>query len=61
MYIQLHGTAIDVNVRLDKSSLMMEDTFLGLTSQRYCTTLYYVLLHVYVLLCVNWYTDAKVN
>ena len=34
VYVQLHGTAADVNVRLDKSSLMMEDTYLGLTTQR---------------------------
>lgn len=35
--IQLHGTAQDANVRLDKSSLRIEDTFLGMANQRVAT------------------------
>ena len=34
MYVQLHGTAVDVNVRLDKGSILMENTYIGLCSQR---------------------------
>lgn len=32
--MQLHGTAVDVNVRLDKGSILMENTYIGLCSQR---------------------------
>lgn len=35
VYVQLHGSAVNVNVRMDKSSLLMEDTYIGLFSQRY--------------------------
>lgn len=31
---QLYGSAVDVNVRLDRSSLIEEDTFISLSSQR---------------------------
>ena len=34
MYTQLYGSAIDVNVRLDRSSILLENTFIGLSSQR---------------------------
>lgn len=34
VYTQLYGSARDVNVRLDRSSITMEDTFIGLSSQR---------------------------
>ena len=34
MWAQLHGSAVDVNVRLDRSSLTLESTYLGLSSQR---------------------------
>uniref|UniRef100_A0A1X7SV74 HYDIN/VesB/CFA65-like Ig-like domain-containing protein n=2 Tax=Amphimedon queenslandica TaxID=400682 RepID=A0A1X7SV74_AMPQE len=37
VYVQLYGTAIDVNVRLDKSSILMESTYIGLCSQRTLT------------------------
>jgi len=43
VYTQLHGSANDVNVRLDRSSITLKDTFIGLSSQRselvcVCTT-----------------------
>ena len=31
---QLYGSSVDVNVRLDRSSLILENTYLGLSSQR---------------------------
>ena len=34
VYVQLYGTAVDVNVRLDKSSILLESTYIGLCSQR---------------------------
>ena len=34
IYTQLYGSARDVNIRLDRSSIIMEDTFIGLSSQR---------------------------
>ena len=34
VYTQLHGSANDVNVRLDRSSITLKDTFIGLSSQR---------------------------
>lgn len=34
VYVQLYGSSIDVNVRLDRSSLMLDNTYLGLSSQR---------------------------
>ena len=54
MYVKLHGTAADVNVRLDKSSLMMEDTYLGLTTQRYITLL--IIFLIILCLCCRMVT-----
>ena len=34
VYTRLHGSARDVNVRLERSSITMEDTYIGLYSQR---------------------------
>ena len=34
IYTQLYGSARDANVRLDRSSIMMEDTYISLSSQR---------------------------
>ena len=34
VYTQLYGSARDTNVRLDRSSITMEDTYIGLSSQR---------------------------
>lgn len=34
VYVSLYGTAVDVNVRLDKNSLIMDSTYIGLCSQR---------------------------
>lgn len=34
VYTKLYGSANDVNVRLDKSSVSMENTFIGLSSHR---------------------------
>ena len=34
IYTQLYGSARDANVRLDRSSITIEDTFIGLSSQR---------------------------
>lgn len=34
VFTQLYGSARDTNVRLDRSSITMEDTFIGLSSQR---------------------------
>lgn len=37
VYTQLYGSARDANVRLDRSSITMEDTYIGLSSQRSVT------------------------
>ncbi len=34
VYTQLYGSAVDVNVRLDRSSLTLDNTYLGLSSER---------------------------
>lgn len=34
MCAQLYGSSVDVNVRLDRSSLILENTYLCLSSQR---------------------------
>ena len=34
VYITLYGEAVDVNVRLDKNVLKLENTFISCTSQR---------------------------
>ena len=34
VYITLYGAAVDVNVRLDKNVLKLENTFISCTSQR---------------------------
>lgn len=34
VYTKLYGSANDVNIRLDKSSVSMENTFIGLSSHR---------------------------
>ena len=35
VYSTLHGSSVDVNVRLDRSSLKLENTYIGLSTQRY--------------------------
>ena len=35
VYTQLQGSSVDVNVRLDRSSVKLENTFIGLSTQRY--------------------------
>ena len=37
VYSSLHGSSVDVNVRLDRSSLKLENTYIGLSTQRYYT------------------------
>jgi hypothetical protein len=37
VYVTLYGAAVDVNVRLDKNTLKLENTFISCTSQRYAT------------------------
>lgn len=34
VYTQLYGSANDINIRLDRSSITLKDTFIGLSSQR---------------------------
>ena len=34
VYTKLYGSAKDVNVYLDRSSIIMDDTYFGLSSQR---------------------------
>ena len=49
MYVQLYGSATDVNVRLDKSSIMLDNTFIGLSSQRYSAHVSYYLIHYHAI------------
>ena len=35
MFVDLQGNAVDVDVRLDKTSIIHTDTYIGLCSQRY--------------------------
>ena len=35
IFISLYGAAIDYNVRLDKNTVKMENTFISCASQRY--------------------------
>ena len=35
VYSTLHGSSVDVNVRLDRSSIKLENTYIGLSTQRY--------------------------
>ena len=35
VYTQLYGSASDVNVRLDRSSIILENTYIGLSTQRW--------------------------
>ena len=35
VYSALHGSSVDVNVRLDRNSLKLENTYIGLSTQRY--------------------------
>lgn len=37
IYVTLYGAAVDVNVRLDKNTLKLENTFISCTSQRWAT------------------------
>lgn len=37
MFISLYGAAIDMNIRLDKNSLILEKTYLSLANQRTLT------------------------
>ncbi|KAG8437289.1 hypothetical protein GDO86_008117 [Hymenochirus boettgeri] len=37
IHVHLYGSATDINIRLDKNSLMLEKTFLSLTNQRTVT------------------------
>ena len=39
VYTQLYGSSRDANVRLDRSSITMEDTYMGQSSQR-CVVLH---------------------
>lgn len=34
VYTKLYGSATDINVRLDRSSMSLDTTFVGLTSER---------------------------
>ena len=34
VYSSLHGSSVDVNVRLDRSSIQLESTYIGLSTQR---------------------------
>lgn len=34
VYSALHGSSVDVNVRLDRSSIKLENTYIGLSTQR---------------------------
>ena len=35
VYSSLHGSSVDVNVRLDRSSFKLENTYIRLSTQRY--------------------------
>jgi hydrocephalus-inducing protein len=37
VFVSLYGAAIDMNIRLDKNSLIMEKTYMSLASQRTIT------------------------
>jgi len=37
VFVCLYGAAIDVNIRLDKNSLIMERTYISLSNQRSIT------------------------
>jgi hydrocephalus-inducing protein len=37
VFVCLYGVAIDVNIRLDKNSLIMEKTYISLANQRSIT------------------------
>lgn len=37
VFVRLYGAAIDVNIRLDKNSLIMEKTYISLANQRTIT------------------------
>ena len=34
MFVRLYGAAVEANVRLDKSSLILEKTFIGMMTER---------------------------
>ena len=38
MYSSLYGSSVDVNVRLDRNSVRLENTYIGLSTQRYIHT-----------------------
>ena len=35
VYSSLHGSSVDVNVRLERNSVKLENTYIGLCTQRY--------------------------
>ena len=37
MFISLYGAAVDMNIRLDKNSLILEKTYISLANQRTVT------------------------
>lgn len=37
MFVSLYGAAVDLNIRLDKNSLIIEKTYISLSSQRTVT------------------------
>ncbi len=39
VYTKLYGSANDINVQLEKSSVLFDETFIGLTTQRYIMTI----------------------
>ena len=44
VFVMLYGGAVDANVRLDRSTVKMENTYITMSSQRYCTYMY--ILHI---------------
>ena len=50
MCIKLYGGSCDANVRVDKSSIKLDNTFIGMTSQRY--NIYYS-YHIHALIHIH--------
>ena len=53
MCIRLYGGSCDANVRVDKSSIKLDNTFIGMTSQRY---IIYYSYHIHALMHIEQHT-----
>ena len=47
MCIKLYGGSCDANVRMDKSSVKLDNTFIGMTSQK-CVMTYALIGHTHI-------------